>query len=490
MKPLIMNLIITTGLLFNITGSPDCLSLNFPCPPAMVQSERDSLIYSLLKLEDTPEKVRIYNKIAFKYKNTHLDSALNYIDKAIELAMRLDYKPGLASAYIIKGQLYKNAGYYDEAIDYLEQSYYIYLELDKKEGIACYKNSIASIYSLLERDEEALNLYLQSFKLYKQLGEKKKIKVVIHNIGTNYMKSNNCDSALFYYYISLKTNRELNDTVGIGYCYINIGEVKEYQKKYDSAFYYYFRSLEIFKQQNDNRGTINSNIYIGKVHNVIGEYQKAIPYLQEALSLIQKNGGKCIMEKRDIAGSLKNSYLNLQQYEEALRCSELELAMERALEEGKAGKKLSALLYLNSQLQKQEAEDRLKLSKLFQLFSLIAILLLLCLALVIFRNYRIKNKANKLLAEVDQMKSRFFSNISHEFRTPLTLILGPLDKLINDNKEENPGNEVFKRMFRNAKRLLNLVNQLLDLSKMDSGKGYGKHPQTGNRFMGKTKGWH
>ena len=69
--------------------------------------------------------------------------------------------------------------------------------------------------------------------------------------------------------------------------------------------------------------------------------------------------------------------------------------------------------------------------------------------------------------EVDQMKSRFFANISHEFRTPLTLILGPSEDILDKSNESETKNSV-GIIKRNAARLYDLVNQLLDLSKFDS----------------------
>jgi len=68
--------------------------------------------------------------------------------------------------------------------------------------------------------------------------------------------------------------------------------------------------------------------------------------------------------------------------------------------------------------------------------------------------------------ELDRMKIKFFTNLSHEFRTPLTLILSPVDKLIRGTEE--PGRrQLAMTIDRNAKRLLHLVNQLLDLRKME-----------------------
>jgi signal transduction histidine kinase/ligand-binding sensor domain-containing protein/DNA-binding response OmpR family regulator len=77
---------------------------------------------------------------------------------------------------------------------------------------------------------------------------------------------------------------------------------------------------------------------------------------------------------------------------------------------------------------------------------------------------------NKQLKHVSQLKLSFFTNISHEFRTPLTLILGPLEKLV---KEKNLSGEVknsLQIMNRNAQRLLHLINQIMDFRKIEKGR--------------------
>lgn len=67
---------------------------------------------------------------------------------------------------------------------------------------------------------------------------------------------------------------------------------------------------------------------------------------------------------------------------------------------------------------------------------------------------------------IEQLKTKFFTNVSHEFRTPLSLIISPLDKIIKQTTDEEQKKQL-NLVQRNAKRLLNLVNQLLDFRKME-----------------------
>jgi signal transduction histidine kinase/ligand-binding sensor domain-containing protein/DNA-binding response OmpR family regulator len=110
----------------------------------------------------------------------------------------------------------------------------------------------------------------------------------------------------------------------------------------------------------------------------------------------------------------------------------------------------------------------------YALYITFLALTLYALRLYDLRRQRLKHQLElehihaEKLEELDRVKSHFFANISHEFRTPLTLILGPLEKLIAEARQIDLKQQ-YQIMRRNAQHLLNLINQLLDVSKLESG---------------------
>lgn len=86
------------------------------------------------------------------------------------------------------------------------------------------------------------------------------------------------------------------------------------------------------------------------------------------------------------------------------------------------------------------------------------------------RAYEEERKRAEALAAIDQAKTTFFSNVSHEFRTPLTLMLGPIEEALDDPKLAPHQKERMELIHRNSLRLLKLVNSLLDFSRVEAGK--------------------
>ena len=80
-----------------------------------------------------------------------------------------------------------------------------------------------------------------------------------------------------------------------------------------------------------------------------------------------------------------------------------------------------------------------------------------------------EHQETERLKKLDEFKTKLYTNISHEFRTPLTLITGPIEKQLSKPELTEKDKKELQMVQNNSKRLLNLVNQMLDLSKLETG---------------------
>ncbi len=88
----------------------------------------------------------------------------------------------------------------------------------------------------------------------------------------------------------------------------------------------------------------------------------------------------------------------------------------------------------------------------------------------IARDITERKRAEEALVELDRQKSRFFANISHEIRTPLTLMLSPIESVIQGDYGKSLSRDFFRSLHNNGVRLLKLINNLLDFSKIEAGR--------------------
>lgn len=116
-----------------------------------------------------------------------------------------------------------------------------------------------------------------------------------------------------------------------------------------------------------------------------------------------------------------------------------------------------------------------KTTWMYIIYSIIVALIIAGLYTMVVNREKLKNQiyierieAQKM-QEMNNMKLRIFTNISHEFRTPLTLLTGPLEKLMNDGSESIQTKTYYTLMWRNIDKLKRLINQLLDFRKVEDG---------------------
>ncbi len=113
------------------------------------------------------------------------------------------------------------------------------------------------------------------------------------------------------------------------------------------------------------------------------------------------------------------------------------------------------------------------------IYVLLSALLLLGIVNYILSRMRHRREIMKRehAEQLNEAKLQFFINISHEIRTPMTLIINPLEKLLADKKDDNL-HKTYLMIYRNAQRILRLINQLMDIRKLDKGQMHMKFRET------------
>lgn len=356
----------------------------------------------------------------------------------------------------------------------------IFETLQFKKGIASAYTLLAAAYLELE-DYPFAKTYLQkAIKLDGEINNRTELIQNYNRYGGLFMYTENYDSALAWYKKTLKMREQMNDRAGIYQAYNNIGSVLVEKKQYDEGIHYFQKALTLCESVNNNKISIGGIFQnLGKAYLLKKEFNKADYYLKRALIVTKQI--QTLKEQQGVYGVLTELEEERGDFKKALTYQKLSQSiLDSIYNEDKT--KLLAEAETRYETAKKEQtiallEKDKQLQSIWQ-YLLAAGALVIGVIYVLQRSrtkkakelLRVQETLNYKLQETDQLKSRFFANISHEFRTPLSLILAPLEDKLNSPTLSTQDKEDLKLVSRNANRLLNLVNQLLDLSKIDAGK--------------------
>jgi signal transduction histidine kinase/DNA-binding response OmpR family regulator len=377
--------------------------------------------------QDTLIKASILNEIGALYLEYGKDSlSLSSTQQALKYADEIGFKDEIFESYLNFGKIYYYRGELPKAIE----NFKICLEIgcDFCQNVDFHSTIIliANIYSELNQPDKALEYYLESYKLAEETGTYKQRAISNLNLG-NYFRLSNPTLAEKYY-ITANENAEKGDDIYVLKAVCDkLSSFYKTKKDFKTAYKYISRSV----------------------------------YLNDSIYKI-------------------NQQANMANWELKFEIDKINQANVVSVEE-------------------------IKRQKTFRNSLLIITLLLIGFGFVIYISYRRKKNDNKLLTgqknqieeknqeilsqveeitsqkaaiekisgelhKADEMKLRFFANLSHEFRTPLTLILNPAKTLLETSPLDGEGKKHIEYIYTNAQKLDNLTNQIMELQKLDAGK--------------------
>jgi len=463
------------------------LLLTFTLAAAGQQKKLDSL-YQALKhhLQEDTARVKIILAVGdIELNGNHPDTLLILMGEALRISKEKEFYEGIGRCYswwawyaYEKGDVEKLLEYSLKSVDVFEHH-----KNDRYLGRA-YLN-LGSGYKQTGDSSKEVEYKKKALAIFLQGGDKLELESVYYNLANYYMDHKNNKTAMIYLHKCLTIDKEPgHQQLDLVYDYTSMGTIYTNSKKYDSAIYYYNLALAIAKKYQSAIQQV-AIAYEGlmECYGFLGNNNKAAVYADSSLVAARKTNSKTLF--REFYLALSKFERARENYKAALSYSDLYIAYrDSAITENKA-KQFTELETKYQSEKKEQAikllEQENKLESLTRNWLLSGFGAVLVMGGVVFyfqrqrsrRNQELLQKQqelNRKLQEADELKSRFFAYVSHEFRTPLTLLLGPLEEELKKTSHPTEEKETLKLMQRNANRLLELVNQLLDLSKLETGK--------------------
>ncbi|MEM9823648.1 MAG: tetratricopeptide repeat protein, partial [Bacteroidota bacterium] len=453
--------------------------------PSETLSERQRRYYNMAMAMSFRHLGKLYRS------KGHYSKALTFANESLKVFERIDNEALVTGSMSEIGVIHSLKGDFASAIQIFTKNLKRKEEIDDRAGVAYSLTDIGYIYARIEDYEKAREYFQESLVLREKYCAPVHVAGGYFNMGYVSTALGDFSKAMKYHNKALDLRREIGNKYYIAASLNAIGDIHKKQKDLSEALKHYKKSVELYEELGEDLSLASCLNNIGEVHRLRGEFLSAIRFNQKALDLTR--GSEELDAIKESYYSLYLSYKKLGKPLMAFTMFEkFNVYSDSILR--KEDQRAVIRQEFAYQYEKQSLADSLRIAEAQQLadaqyaaqraesiqerqkviFIAFSLLLLLCLSGFIFYKRRkelqekldCEHKEANRLKELDQFKSKLYTNLTHEFRTPLTVILGMSERLQKEpQKFIQEGTQIIER---NGKNLLRIINQLLDLSKMEN----------------------
>ena len=419
--------------------------------------------------------------LAYRRKGNLMNMQARYIDasiahrKSVELATVSGDTIGKALSLCYLGDDYRRQGELSQAygccckVLQLCDDYSLHDSRDIVETRALALNYLGNIEIDLKNYVMADTVLRVALSYEKQLDNNIGIARNYGGLGRVKREIGELDSAWFCIHKSLEYNKLSGIKQGEAMCHLHFGELYESDKKYYHAIEEYKLAYDMLKESGNSWQWVNACLSLARVHVLLGEVDTASSYLDEADA-----------ESRRIGSRPLRAECHLQHYELLLLQGDHKGALEHyvsgvELMDSVFGRQQSEEIrsqYNEYQTGRMSGEmtslvrdiDRLKHLRNIQRVLLL-LLLLMASAIIAALVYamRVRSRTQKLMNQVEETRSLFFTNVVHQLRTPLSAIMGAIDSIVDDSKANGADSVYSESQRENCEIIERQGNNLLDL---------------------------
>ena len=341
------------------------------------------------------------------------------------------------------GVVYSMQGDTSNARVYFFESLEMSKSISDVSGIGTQLSNIGLIYFNIGEYKKAMPYYQEAYSMHLKAGNLQNAAITLSNIGNLHGASGGFDEALEVFKEGRKISEQIGDTEMISHFISSIGSVYFSKEDYSLALKYKKEAKGIIENVGMFEGVEAISRDLHEVYKAMGNYENALKEFE--YSIIIRDS---MRREENQRASLRQEYEY--NYEKQALADSLQFAQKEAI----------------TNLELARSQATLSQQRLGLIATILGLLLVASLAYFFYQSKKRQEIEANRIRELDAFKSTFYTNITHEFRTPLTVILGMVQQ-IEEQPEKYLGEGV-QLIKRNGKNLLGQINQILNLSKLET----------------------
>jgi signal transduction histidine kinase/CheY-like chemotaxis protein len=355
------------------------------------------------------------------------DAGIEVLKEALQIAQRVTDKNLEATSLYYLGNIYRDLGDLSNVLSHYEKALAINEELGEEYYQSVILSSISNLLYDLGDYHSALEYALKCLPIFERVHNVNSLLNIYNTLGNIYFKMDQFGDSLFYFQENL--NRSEPETAAYVMAESGLGKVYYKMQNFDNANKYLSNALVQSQELSNAEVQIICNFYLGRLYMDEGSYRRALQYLDAAYALAEEYSRKHdIMSVHEILSMLYDKMGDIP----------------------KAFHHLKSFEKLKEDIFKQTIINELK-------------------NLQVRQQIELAKKEKEVAERTAYLKHQFLANMSHEIRTPMNAIVG-MTRLLK-SKEPKPDQMRYLNAIQlSADNLLVIINDILDLSKIESGK--------------------
>ena len=468
--------LITQGDYFLLKGNPDKALDIFNNALKLSQELKDR----------KPELISLGNIARVFLAKGEIEKSLDINLQILKISEEIKDTSETGKSLVAIGENYIRKGDLSTGLEYLKRSKKIFEELEDKYSVIRVQSFMANTYMQQRNTDEALKLFTLNLAYFESIGNKTLVAGCMSNLGGAYVSQGNTKKGLDYLEKALEHFEDTGNIPYIARLYQNMGRIYYDEGHLERALEYATKSLKLSKEIKNASAIATAKQNIGIILADQEKHAEAIPYGNEALVFFQDTHH--VMKISDTSKNLSRSYEATGNYKKAFEMNNLHFQMRDSLN-SKENQKAIIELQVQSDYEKQKAIDDVEnqkeiaiqeaKTKSLQRISWaigIGLLLISILAYAIFNKLKVTRKQKiiieaqkKKVEQSEKYKEQFLANMSHEIRTPMHAISG-MTNILERNDHPKSQDFFLKAMRTSSDNLVVILNDVLDLSKIEAGK--------------------